>query len=72
MRMNLAPLVFALGLPAATAEAIPMVSLPSRPARRWKGRRTSKYMPHEGVQEVARRRRQRLKIEARKSLQLAA
>lgn len=59
-------LLSGLGLLAASANMpeIKIVST-SRPAPRWKGRRTSKYMPHQGEQEIARRRHQRLKIEAK-------
>lgn len=39
---------------------MPIISLPSAPERRWKGRRTSKYMPHQGKRECARRIRQGL------------
>lgn len=73
--MRFMPLLLSgLGLAASASIAdMPEIKVTSvgRPAPRWKGRRTSKYMPHQGEREVARRRRQRLKIEAKRNYRAA-
>lgn len=70
--MRFTPYAFLLSGLGAIGALPPMISLsePPAPRRKWKGRRASKYMPHEGKQEVERRRRQREKIEARRAAQL--